>query len=129
LENGEEINVEIKDDENDSEIELSELEPEKETKKEDSSTIELNTEGWDSENKPAKVDGESPFMVSGDGGNGPLSQDDKENMQTDEVMSIYEKKYGKKTFFEEMWEKNHPEEAKQLHDEEVNKEKMKQEEA
>ena len=68
-------------------------------------------------------------MVSGDGGNGPLSQDDKENMQTDEVMSIYEKKYGKKTFFEEMWEKNHPEEAKQLHDEEVNKEKMKQEEA
>ena len=58
-----------------------------------------------------------------------MTADDKLNLQSNQVMEIYNEKYGKKTFFEEMWEKDHPEEAQKLVQEEENKKKAKIEEA
>ena len=40
-----------------------------------------------------------------------MTPEEKANVATDEVMDIYNKKYGQKTFFDEIWARDHPEEA------------------
>lgn len=43
-----------------------------------------------------------------------MSPDEREEKETQEIMAIYNKKYGEKSLFDELWEKDHPEEAKKM---------------
>lgn len=48
-----------------------------------------------------------------------MSQSELEDARTEEIMEIYNKKYGKKSFFDEIWEKQNPEEAKALKEQKI----------
>ena len=43
-----------------------------------------------------------------------LSPEEKENVRTEEIMGIYNDKYGKKSLFDDLWAQSHPEEAQEL---------------
>ena len=41
-----------------------------------------------------------------------LSPEEQENLRTEEIMGIYNEKYGKKSLFDDLWAQDHPEEAR-----------------
>ena len=74
--------------------------------------IEINTDLWDTQDKPYDENGDTPFMVKRPADEKTMSQEELEQTRSDEIMDIYNKKYGQKSFFDEIWEREHPEEAK-----------------
>jgi len=57
---------------------------------------------------------DTPFMVRHQVTDAALTQEQREDMDNDEIMNIYQQKYGKKTIFDNLWAQDHPEEAKKI---------------
>ena len=111
----------------------------------DASQDEVNTEGWDIDQmrkdgrgKKYKADqrSDSPFQVQETASDNPddyISKEEQEQKQSDEIVELYKKrdaqhtqvvtKNKKKSLFDELWERNNPEEAEEL----KNQEKIQQE--
>ena len=61
-----------------------------------------------------------------------LTPEEKEDRETGEIVKMYQTKNGEpvvkhKSFFDELWEKNHPEEAKKFKEEELQRKKEEKE--
>ena len=98
--------------------------------------VEINTEGWES--RPGQSEfvdqsADSPFQVVRVDEEQELTQEEKEEKETGEIVKMYQTKNGEpvvkhKSFFDELWEKNHPDEAKKVKEEEKQRKKEEKEE-
>lgn len=104
----------VDQDENNEEVDLTGAEDMKQPKAGDNDLIEINTELWDSQDSPYDGSGDTPFKVKRTSDQSHMTAEEREQKSSDEIMEDYSKKYGKKSIFDELWEKEHPEEAKQM---------------
>lgn len=75
---------------------------------------EVNTDGWEENDVQMDPMADTPFMVRHQVTDAALTKEQREDMDNDEIMNIYQQKYGKKTIFDNLWAQDHPEEAKKI---------------
>lgn len=75
---------------------------------------EVNIDGWSQKLKTVDASADTPFKMRKLEPESELTPEEQEQKQTEDIVQIYDDKYKKSSFFEELWEKQHPSEAKAL---------------